>query len=49
MNCPVCGNENLCYDEVDIGVGTITGNYSCPECGWCQETDLNKVIKDEVR
>jgi hypothetical protein len=31
--CPECG-EPLEYDEVDIGVGTIRGNYNCPNCLW---------------
>jgi hypothetical protein len=31
--CPECG-ALLEYDEVDIGVGTIRRNFSCPVCGW---------------
>lgn len=31
--CPVCGAE-LEFDEVDVGVGVIRGNYNCPQCGW---------------
>jgi hypothetical protein len=39
MKCPRCDAE-LDYDEVDIGVGTMCGNYSCPNCGWSPEDDL---------
>lgn len=31
--CPDCGAP-LDYDEVDIGVGTLKGNYRCPDCDW---------------
>lgn len=31
--CPNC-NEPLEFDEVDVGVGSIRGNYHCPNCGW---------------
>ena len=31
--CPNCGHQ-LEYDEVDIGVGTLRGNYWCPNCRW---------------
>jgi len=31
--CPDCGGR-LEYDEVDIGVGTLRGNPSCPDCCW---------------
>jgi len=38
MCCPIC-NKPLNYDEVDIGVGTQTGNYRCDCCGWCPDKD----------
>ena len=31
--CPRC-KEPLDYDEVDVGVGVIRGNYGCPNCFW---------------
>lgn len=31
--CPQC-KELLEFDEVDVGVGTIRGNYNCPNCFW---------------
>ena len=34
--CPTC-NAPLDFDEVDIGVGMLRGNYRCPECGWKPE------------
>lgn len=40
--CPKCG-EPLEYDEVDIGVGVLTGNYGCPNCHWTPEK-----IRDHV-
>ena len=30
---PVCGSE-LNYDEVDVGVGIIRGNFRCDDCGY---------------
>lgn len=38
MKCPKCEEELDC-DEVDIGVGTMRGNYRCPACGW-GESDI---------
>lgn len=35
--CPHCG-ENLEFDEVDIGVGTLRGNPGCPNCHWTPDT-----------
>lgn len=35
MICPCCGAP--CQrDEVDVGVGTITGPWGCPDCGWVE-------------
>lgn len=31
--CPACALP-LDYDEVDIGVGTLKGDFRCPDCGW---------------
>lgn len=39
MNCPKCDNE-LSYDEVDIGVGLMKGNYHCDVCGWTDQDDI---------
>ncbi len=38
MKCPKCGEELDC-DEVDIGVGTLKGNYRCPnrDCGYSDQ------------
>ena len=38
MNCPRCGAECGC-DEVDVGVGVMTGPYYCfdCDCGWDQQ------------
>jgi len=34
--CPKCDGE-LSFDEVDIGVGTMQGNYRCNACGWSDQ------------
>ena len=41
--CPSCGNE-LDFDEVDVGVGVIRGDYHCNECHWSDrvEEDLRE-------
>ena len=44
QKCPKCDTE-LTYDEVDIGVGTIKGNFYCPGCGWTPEEDIPKKIR----
>ncbi len=36
--CPTCSGP-LIYDEVDIGVGTQTGDYRCDCCSWTPEQD----------
>lgn len=33
--CPDCGAE-LWREEVDIGVGTMTGPWTCNQCGWVE-------------
>ena len=43
--CPNCGKD-LTYDEVDIGVGTLTGNHRCDWCGWLPEDPL-KFMKEQ--
>lgn len=48
MNCPKCQEE--CYrDEVDVGVGVVTGPWGCSGCGWSEseEYDLSSG-KDPV-
>ena len=47
MNCPKCGNNDMDCIEVDIGVGTMTGNYSCPKCGW-RESDEEMLREQEM-
>ncbi len=42
--CPKCNNE-LNYDEVDIGVGVMKGNFRCDFCGWYQEEEIDKLLK----
>ncbi len=39
MKCPKC-NEELDYDEVDIGVGLMKGNYHCEACGWSDQDEI---------
>ena len=39
MKCPKCDNE-LNYDEVDIGVGLMRGNYHCDICGWSDQDEI---------
>jgi ribosomal protein S27AE len=41
--CPECG-EILQYDEVDIGVGVLRGNTSCPGCGWCPDDVIASIL-----
>lgn len=41
--CPKCGSD-LWFDEVDIGVGILKGNFSCQECGWVQEDQFADLI-----
>ncbi len=37
MNCPECGEEDLHREEVDVGVGVITGPFGCLNCGWSED------------
>jgi len=41
LKCPSCDEELDC-DEVDIGVGTMKGNYRCPnpDCGWAEKREM---------
>lgn len=43
MKCPKCNTE-CDRDEVDVGVGVITGPYGCPNCQWSEypEYDLSE-------
>jgi hypothetical protein len=45
--CPECGNPDLDWDEVDIGVGVQKGNYGCRDCGWCESRydDMDNFIE----
>lgn len=47
MRCPRC-NEELNCDEVDIGVGTLSGNYRCDSCGWSEIEELKDILPDPV-
>ena len=44
--CPKCGTK-LDFDEVDIGEGTLRGNYRCPGCGWVEGDDEDGFDEDE--
>jgi transcription elongation factor Elf1 len=46
MNCPRCDEELNC-DEVDIGVGTLQGNYHCDSCGWSEQEILDNLLMEE--
>lgn len=36
MNCPECSAQ--CWrNEVDVGVGLITGPWCCSECAWDED------------
>jgi ribosomal protein S27AE len=43
--CPKCG-AGCERNEVDIGVGVQYGPWSCPDCGWSEETE-NPLIGEE--
>ena len=43
MKCPKC-NEELNFDEVDIGVGIQKGNYHCDVCGWRAEEECDYIV-----
>ena len=43
--CPKCGNSTI-TDEVDIGVGTMHSPARCNSCGWSQEEEIKKTMKD---
>lgn len=47
IRCPKCESE-LNFEEIDIGVGTLTGNYRCDNCGWTPESELPE-IKEAIR
>jgi len=53
MKCPKC-NEELGYDEVDIGVRSFTylimrGNYHCDNCGWSDRSVFTIGNTDDVK
>lgn len=41
MKCLRCGEE-LDYEEVDIGVGILRGNYFCSKCGWSPSDEFKE-------
>jgi uncharacterized Zn finger protein (UPF0148 family) len=45
--CPACGKD-MERDEVDVGIGTIYGQYFCPFCQYVEETyEINNLAKDK--
>lgn len=38
MRCPKCGCDECHRDEVDVGVGVISGPWGCPACGWSEDS-----------
>ncbi len=38
--CPMCSSTNCTREEVDIGVGTQYGPWSCLDCNFSQDDDL---------
>lgn len=47
MICPVCGSECI-QEEVDIGVGILTGSWYCTWCGWDQRQEIDKLFKGQT-
>jgi hypothetical protein len=47
-DCDKCGEE-CNRDEVDVGVGVITGPWGCPGCGWSEDEayDLTNPDRDK--
>ena len=43
QTCPEC-SEELSFDEVDIGLGTLKGNWRCDFCGWTLEEMRRKQL-----
>lgn len=41
-SCPKYSFELVC-EEVDIGVGTLRGNWYCNSCGWIPEDELPEI------
>ena len=39
--CPKCGSDEIERDEVDVGVGVITGPWGCLECGWSENLEYD--------
>ena len=44
--CPKCDGE-FSFDEVDIGVGTMQGNYRCNACGWSDQ-DVSYLKEEKL-
>lgn len=40
MRCPKC-KEECDREEVDVGVGVISGPWCCNSCGWSEDDDSN--------
>ena len=45
QKCPKCGSGTT-REEVDIGVGMMHGPARCNNCGWSQEEEINKLLKE---
>lgn len=41
MKCPKC-DEHCKRDEVDVGVGILTGPWGCPRCGWSESAEYDQ-------
>lgn len=37
LACPKCGSVECWRDEVDVGVGTVSGPWGCPDYGWSED------------
>lgn len=45
FKCPNCGSTNVDRDEVDVGVGTVMGPWSCHDCEW-SERNTDALLAD---
>ena len=48
MNCPLCNAECI-RDVVDNGIGEEYSPWSCPNCGWYQGDEIDKLFKEEYK
>ncbi len=45
MICPNCG-DSCERDEVDVGVGVVTGPWGCFSCGWSESSKYDVLNED---